>query len=110
MSKDFVPARLLSEEVAARLGFKTEDIRELVSRRMLKPLGKPVANATKHFAACDIEKLATDREWLNKATQAMYDYWAEKNSKKSDRQAKNIVPLAVPMGANPPQEQTALSE
>jgi hypothetical protein len=77
------PARLKSEEVAMRLGFAPHDIPVLVARRLLRPLGKPVPSAIKYFAACEIEKFASDFLWLNRATQTVYDYWKDKNARKT---------------------------
>lgn len=77
------PARVTAGEAAEILGFEPDDIRILVSQKLLRPLGKPVQNATKYFATCDIKQVVDDSGWLNKATQALYEYWAQKNAKKT---------------------------
>jgi hypothetical protein len=74
-----IPARIDSRTTAAILGFQEHDIPVLVSAGLLSPLGKPVQNATKYFAAFEIESLAQDYKWLWKATQAAYDHWKNKN-------------------------------
>jgi hypothetical protein len=79
------PARLDSKQTAKLLGFQEHDIPVLVAGRLLKPLGKPVPNATKYFAACDMDALAKNPQWLNAATQLVYDYWKKKNRAKTPR-------------------------
>lgn len=106
MQREIYPARLNVKDTAKRLGFKEHDIPVLMARKKLTPLGKPVPNATKYFAACEIEKLARDTDWLGDATQAIYDDWKKKNLTKS----KNIIPLAAHNKSNPPREQAALAE
>ena len=82
MTSNIKPARLHTSEVAKVLGFPEHDIPVLVSRKLLKPLGKPAQSAPKYYAACEIEKLAIDSSWLNKATQTVYDYWKVSNAKR----------------------------
>jgi hypothetical protein len=77
-----IPARLDYETTAKLLGFPEHDIPVLVKKGLLKPLGKPVPNCSKYFAACEIEALSLQAEWLHKATQAIYDRWHKKNAKK----------------------------
>ncbi|MDB6124299.1 MAG: hypothetical protein JWQ71_3292 [Pedosphaera sp.] len=67
-----LPARLTTTQTALLLGFQEHDIPVIVRVNLLKPLGNPVPNATKYFAASEIEKLAADRTWLNRATKEMY--------------------------------------
>jgi hypothetical protein len=84
MSLDYPhPARLTPEQVAKRLGFAVHDVPVLIAEGLLKPLGKPVASATKYFASVEIEAFALDTRWLNKATQALYDFWKQKNARKT---------------------------
>ena len=78
-----MPARLTAYQAAKVLGFEEHQIPVLVANRMLKPLGKPVSNAYKYFAASEIEILARDAAWLSKATQIIYDYWHGKKKRKS---------------------------
>jgi hypothetical protein len=54
------PGRLLAEEAAKEIGFKKHDIPILMKARLLKPLGNPPRNGVKHFAACQVGKLACD--------------------------------------------------
>jgi len=64
------------------LGFETHEIPLLVGKRLLKPLGNPVPNAQKFFAALTIIELAQNVDWLDKATKALYGYWNTRNTKK----------------------------
>jgi hypothetical protein len=82
-SGNFLPARLDAGLTAKVLGFKEHDIPILVVAKMLKPLGKPVPNAKKYFATCEIEGFAIDTKWLREATQIVYDYWVGKNERKT---------------------------
>jgi hypothetical protein len=66
-----LPARLLSEEAAAILGFKPHDIPILVRSGLLKPLASGPRNCVKYFSAVMIEGLARDDRWLDKATKAV---------------------------------------
>ena len=79
-----LPARLNLGQTAAVLGFSPHDLPVLTSKNLLRPLGKPKANTTKYYAARDIEALASDVDWLNKATRALSDHWLEKNKSRSD--------------------------
>jgi hypothetical protein len=74
------PARLDSGRVAKLLGVNEHDIPTLCRARLLKPLGNPVPSAPKHFATCELVRLANDPEWLDKATRAITQYWKKKNA------------------------------
>ena len=81
--KEIIPARLNAEQTASYLGFHEHDIPVLVNKNLLKPLGKPLPNASKYFAKVVINEHYEDRQWLSKATQVIYDHWKTKNSRKS---------------------------
>jgi len=70
-----LPGQLTAPQTAALLGFLPHDMAVLVKRKLLRPLGKPQANATRYFAARDIERLSSDSAWLSKATQTMSEHW-----------------------------------
>lgn len=78
------------QDAAILLGFAEKDIPELVKAKLLRPLGKPVRNATKYFATLHIEACANDPKWLAKATEAMGNYWRAENFKR--RQQATLVP------------------
>jgi len=77
-----LPGRLNSTETAVLLGFQEHDIPALIAAKLLTPLGKPVANAPKYFAAVDVVSAAQDRDWLSQATRMLSRHWSEKNSRK----------------------------
>jgi hypothetical protein len=83
-----LPARLNTSQTAAVLGFSDHDLPILVLKKLLRPLGKPVLNSTKYYAARKIESLAGDVAWLCKATHAVSEHWQNKN--KSDPHFKRF--------------------
>jgi hypothetical protein len=82
-----LPGRLTPEMAAPLLGFQAHDIPTLVRVGLLEPLGTPLQQAVKHFAAIDIERRARNRDWLNDATKAISDYWSKQNKKRKARPA-----------------------
>lgn len=76
------PARLDAAQTAAILGFQPHDIPTLVAAKLLKPLGKPVQNSVKYFAAVEVLARFDDPDWLNRATQRTSERWEVKNSRK----------------------------
>jgi hypothetical protein len=70
-----LPARLDVATTAELLGFAEHDIQILMAVGKLTPLGDPAPNAPKWFAAVEIIQLATDRDWLHKATKELSKYW-----------------------------------
>ena len=87
-----LPGRLTTEQCAYRLGVAPSDILILVKARLLKPLGNPTQQAVKFFASVDVEKFAVDPEWLNRATKALYAYWASQNRARATRTATKNLP------------------
>lgn len=77
-----LPARLDTNQTATILGFQPHDVAVLSAARLLQPLGKPSPNSTKYFAACEIEELRTNRDWLDKATRTISKHWQTKNGQK----------------------------
>lgn len=84
-----LPARLNCAETAALLGFQEHDIAVLIASKCLAPLGRPVQNAPKYFAAVEIVALAQDRDWLDRATRALAKHWISKNQRGFSQRAKN---------------------
>ena len=76
-------ARSTSEEAGWILGFSAQEIPILVAEGILKPLGHPARNGPKYFATAELEELRRDRKWLVKASDAIVDYWQNKNSRKN---------------------------
>ena len=77
-----LPARLDAMATAKLLGFGEHDIQILMTARKLVPLGDPAPNAPKWFAAIEIIRLATDKDWLNKATKEVSKYWKHKRERR----------------------------
>ena len=78
-----LPARLSAAETARVLGFAEHDVQILMAARKLTPLGDPAQSAPKWFAAVEIIQLATDKDWLSKATREVSKYWRHKRERKS---------------------------
>lgn len=74
-----LPARLDGQQVAEVLGMQPHDIATLVRARLLKPIGNPHPNAVKFFASVEIEALARDRNWLDRAQRQIQRHWHLKN-------------------------------
>ena len=49
----------------------------------LTPLGDPAPNAPKWFAAVAMIRLATDQDWLHKATKEIVKFWKNKRQRGS---------------------------
>lgn len=83
--KDFLalpvpPARLTMTETSWLLGFTEQDITVLVAVGLLKPLGHPPQSGSKYFASADLQALRDNTRWLAKASDAIVNYWKEKNA------------------------------
>src|SRR3974390_768651 len=73
-----LPARLDVAATAKLLGFADHDIEVLMGAGKLTPLGDPAPNAPKWFCAVEVIRLATDRDWLHKATREISKHWRQK--------------------------------
>jgi len=78
-----LPGRLTVAEAAVVLGFEDHDLPVLVARGLIKPLGKPVQNASKYFSAESILQLSRDPDWLDRATATLAKHWRSKNERRS---------------------------
>lgn len=76
-----LPARLDVSTTAKLLGFAEHDIQILMGAGKLTPLGDPAPNAPKWFAAVEIIRLATDKDWLHKATKEIAKHWRHKRER-----------------------------
>lgn len=79
-----LPARLDGRQTASFLGFQPHDIPVLIAAKLLQPLGKPVANASKYFATCVLEELRSNPDWLDKASRTISRHWQAKNERNSN--------------------------
>jgi hypothetical protein len=60
------------------------DIQILMAVGKLTPLGDPAPNAPKWFAAVEMIRLATDMDWLHKATKEVSKYWRNKRERRTN--------------------------
>lgn len=67
LQHDNRPACVSMEAAAAMFGWPNYYLPFLVRAGHLKPLGKPAQNARKWFATVEIERMASDPDWLDKA-------------------------------------------
>ncbi len=77
-----LPARLDVQQAADLLGFLPHEISILMRMRLLKPLGNPPPNGHKFFALSELQALAGDPHWLDKATRLVIRFWKDKNQKR----------------------------
>jgi len=85
-----LPARLDVMATAKLLGFAEHDIQILMAAGKLIPLGDPAPNAPKWFAAVEVVGLATDRDWLHKATREVSKHWRHKRERR-----RSLVPSCI---------------
>lgn len=77
------PGRIGVSATAYKVGCQEHDIATLIRKGLLRPLGKPQPNAPKYFARTEIERLAADPQWLDKATRAITQNWQAKNQRRN---------------------------
>ena len=85
-----LPARLDVRATAKLLGFAEHDIPVLMAAGKLTPLGDPAPNAPKWFAAVEVIGLATDRDWLHKATKEVSKHWRSKRERYTNSEPLRI--------------------
>lgn len=56
-----------------------------------------MANAPKYFAACVLEELRSNPDWLDKASRAISKHWQAKNERKAKLGALGLEGQARPM-------------
>ena len=105
-----LPARLDVPTTAKLLGFAEHDIQILMSTSKLTPLGDPAPNAPKWFAGVEVIRLATDPDWLHKATKELSKHWYNKRvrrqsplplSRLTQRQPTRFLGEKVPPNCSP---------
>jgi hypothetical protein len=89
------PARLTAEQAAWVLNCGAHDIPVLVAARLLKPLGNPQPNTVKLFATAELLAATADRGWLSKMTQALQQYWQQKNHRRTTRPVAGPTPSTL---------------
>lgn len=68
------PALLSVDEVAWMLGIEPFYVAVLAATKLLKPVGKPVANGRKFYSREQVLQLSKDDAWLSKVAAAMVNY------------------------------------
>jgi hypothetical protein len=86
-----LPARLDVAQTSKLLGFTESDIQILMAVGKLTPLGDPAPNAPKWFCAVEMIRLATDQDWLHKATKEIAKFWRNKRERRIGRQPANLL-------------------
>lgn len=76
------PFRLTMEQAAWLLGFAPHEISILIAKGLLKPLGHPAHNGQKFFLTATLQELRRDEKWFGKGSDAVCEYWRDKNSRK----------------------------
>jgi len=82
LDRERPPARMTAAQAADFLGFEKDDLALLAKEKILRPLGRPVANAVKYYAAVDVIAVSQDRQRLERATELLY----QRNRSKFDAQ------------------------
>lgn len=101
------PARVTMQEAAWLLGFREHDIPILIAKGLLRPLGHPAYNGQKFLLTATLEDLRRDEKWFIRASDAVVDYWKDKNNRKgqvqpaASRRASPSVPGKTESAANP---------
>jgi hypothetical protein len=80
------PSRVTMQEAAWLLGFSEHDIPILIARGLLRPLGHPAHNGQKFLLTATLEDLRRDEKWFIRASDAVVDYWKDKNNRKGQGQ------------------------
>jgi len=75
------PACVGVEEASRIFGWPLYFFPVLMRAGHLKPLGKPMQNARKWFATCELERLAGDVVWLDKAIRIVEKHVQDANRK-----------------------------
>lgn len=76
-----LPTRVDVAQTSRLLGFTESDMQILIAVGKLTPLGDPAPNAPKWFAAVQMIRLATDQDWLHKATKEVAKHWRIKRER-----------------------------
>jgi hypothetical protein len=96
LDREHPPARMTAAQAADFLGFEKDDLALFAREELLRPLGRPVANATKYYAAVEVVAFWKDRERLDRATQLIY----ERNRSKVEAQRDREMFSAKPRGTD----------
>lgn len=87
------PACVGAEEAARLFGWPLYFIPVLLRTGHLTPLGKPMQNARKWFATCELERLSRDPVWLDRAIRTVERHVQEANRKQRGKTPEGPTPL-----------------
>ena len=82
------------------LDMQPSAIRTLVSRGVLKPLGKNGKTEHKYFSTPTIVRYANDEKWMDQAMSLLQDHWSDKNSQRqsaSNEENEKRSPRSFPL-------------
>ena len=91
--KHTFPACLLAEDAAKYMGWPPYFMAMLARSGHLKPLGKPAQNSHKWYARVELEALAQDRNWLDKAIHIVERRVREKNNQEYSQKPGSLSSL-----------------
>lgn len=80
-----LPARLTTSQAAIVLGMHADHIGWLVGAKLLNPLGGVAPGKAMYFASKEIEELALNVRWLNKASRVITARISIKNKNSDSR-------------------------
>ena len=80
------PACVGMEDAAAMFGWPNYYLPFLIRAGHLKPLGKPAQNARKWFATVELERMACDPDWLDKAIRIVEKQIQSMNNKQRGKE------------------------
>ena|SRR5438045_836580 len=84
-----LPGRLSALQCAWLIGCAEHDIPILTAAGLLKPLGRPAANAPKYYALADVEQLRSSPKLLDKGSAVIQAHWKKKRA----AAGKNVPPF-----------------
>jgi hypothetical protein len=76
------PACIGVEQVAVMFGWPEYFLPVLMRAGHLRPLGKPSQNSRKWFATVELQLLARDRDWLDRAIRIVEKHVQQMNEKR----------------------------
>ena len=93
------PACVGVEEASRIFGWPLYFFPVLMKVGHLKPLGKPMQNARKWFATCELERLSRDAAWLDRAIRIVEKHVKDANQKqRSKARGECLAPFDEPTG------------
>lgn len=92
-----LPTRLWAEQAAWVLNCQPHDIPALITARLLKPLGNPIANSFKYFATADLLEQIKDRNWLVRETNTIYTHWQWRTAYNRSRSGAGVLTGQTPV-------------